>query len=358
MNDGTAPQITRKTKIKKWIIQHRLSIIIISGAVIATVGFLITIYSTEPAPQVSVPKVKPKVAEKYYSPLTGSQVDSLESTKQAVTAVMIENSPDARPQSGLKQAGVVYETVAEGGITRFIAIYQQEKPQVVGPVRSLRIYYLDWAVPYQASIVHFGGSYNALSEVGNGNYRDLDLPQHSDSHWRAGDRVAPHNAYTSFEKLDAVNSRQGYKTSEFTSFKRTDGKPAKEPDATSINVNFSSDTFNTSYTYNAELNNYSRNLAGEPHHDREEGQITPSVVVVLKVGTQSRGGPDGYEDIITTGEGQAYIFQNGTIREVIWQKGDRSEPLRLVDGEGKDISLIRGQTWIGAITERGSVSWQ
>ena len=355
-NENTRTRTSRLKKFKQWAKKHWIVLIIIAGALIITTIFITALMSSRSSPSLTVFNPKPK--QKYYSPLTGIQVDDEKATKQPVTAVIVENSPEARPQSGLKQAGVVYEAVAEGGITRFLAIYQQEKPELIGPVRSLRMYYLDWAAPYQASIAHVGGSPNALNEVRNGPYRDIDQYSNPDAYWRSNDRYPPHNMYTNFERLDALNSSKGYQESEFTSFKRTDGKPAEEPNATAITVNFSSAMYNTSYTYNSESNSYDRSLAGEPHTDREHGQISPNTVVILKVDTESRGGPDAYEDIVTSGTGQAYVFQNGTAREVTWKKADRTAPLELVDAEGNAVSLNRGQTWIGAITARGGVAWQ
>lgn len=350
---------TRPLTIKSWLKKHQLSVAIILGALIITGIFLTALSMIKPQHSKPLNANKPKPAKvKYYSPLTGKEVADETATKQPVTAVMIENSPESRPQSGLKQAGAVYESVAEGGITRFVALYQQEKPQLIGPVRSLRMYYLEWATPYQASIAHVGGSYNALQEVGNGSHRDADQSFNAGSFWRASDRYAPHNMYTSFEKLDALNASKGYTESTFKSFERSDGKLSEEPSATSVTVNFSSASFNTSYTYNEETNSYDRFLAGAPHNDREDGQISPNVVVVLKVETQSRGGPDGYEDITTSGSGQAYVFQNGTVKELTWKKESMKEPLQLVDTEGKPFALNRGQTWIAAITGRGGVSWQ
>lgn len=344
------------TKIKKWAKRHQLSISIILGASIICGVFLAAMSMVEPA-DLNTASYKPKPKPvKYYSPLTGLEVKDEAATKQPVTAVMIENSPDSRPQSGLKDSGVVYEAVAEGGITRFIALYQQEKPGLIGPVRSLRIYYLDWAAPYQASIAHVGGSYNALQEVKS--HRDIDQSFNAGSYWRVNDRYAPHNMYTNFEKLDELNQAKGYTESNFKSFGRVDEKPSTEPDATSITVNFSSPTFNTSYSYDKESNSYARSLAGAPHNDRESGQISPKVVVVIKVATQSRGGSDGYEDIVTSGSGQGYVFQNGVVKEVIWKKVDRDSPLELVDEDEKPVNLVRGQTWVAAITGRGGVSWQ
>jgi tape measure domain-containing protein len=94
--------------------------------------------------------------------------------------------------------------------------------------------------------------------------------------------------------ITSLQSQSAALQDEFTSFARTDGKPAAEPTATAINVGFSSPLYATSYAYDSTSNTYARSLAGTPHADREKGQITPSVVVVIKVGTQSRGGPDGY----------------------------------------------------------------
>ena len=348
----------RLQKVASWIKKHSFVLALTIGPAIVAGVFLWALWTIQPAQLNDATYTVKKQAEKYYSPLTGVEVADEAATKRPVTAVMIENSPDARPQSGLKDAGIVYEAVAEGGITRFIALYQEAKPELIGPVRSLRMYYLDWAAPYQASIAHVGGSPNALAEVRGGSYRDIDQFFNAGSYWRASDRYAPHNVYTNFERLDQLNASKGYKESTFQGFSRQEAKPAEEKNATSMTVNFSSALFNTSYTYNAETNTYARSIAGVAHNDREKGQISPSSVVVLKVGTQSRGGADSYEDLATTGTGQAYVFQNGTVQEVTWKKDGRTSPLQLTSASGEAIKLNRGQTWIGAITGSGSVSWQ
>jgi hypothetical protein len=325
----------------------------------ASLTALVVLYRTPvEIATISAPKPKPKPAPVFYSPLTGEKVTDEAATKQAVTAIMIENSPSARPQSGIKQAGVVYEAVAEGGITRFLTLHQQDKPQMIGPVRSVRMYYVDWLAPYQASVVHVGGSAAALAEVRNGNYRDIDQFFNAGYYWRATDRYAPHNVYTSFAKLDELNNSKGYTESAFQAFPRTDGKASETPTATSIDMNFSSAQYNTHYDYDKATNTYARSIGGEPSNDREDGRITPSVVVAMKV-DMSRVLEDGYrEDIKTSGTGTAYIFQNGTVTECTWRKNDRASPLELIDAEGKPISLNRGQTWIGAIPNgTGGVSW-
>jgi hypothetical protein len=208
-------------------------------------------------------------------------------------------------------------------------------------------------------VAHVGGSAAALAEVRNGNYRDIDQFFNSGSYWRASDRYAPHNVYTSFERLDALNAAKGFTESTFTGFSRVDGKPSDAPTATSISVGISGPLYNSSYAYDAASNTYLRSQGGAPHLDREDGQIAPSSVVVLKV-NMTKVMEDGYrESITTTGSGEAVIFQNGTVQAVTWTKADRGSQIKFTDSNGADVPLVRGQTWITAIpTSGGSVSWQ
>lgn len=353
------------TRLRQWIHAHPKKAYSIAGVILLAIAgaaaFAITQQKPveiETKPPVVV-KPKPTPPKKYYSPLTGDLVKNEAATKQAVTAIMIENSPDARPQSGLKHSGVVYEAIAEGGVTRFLVLYQEDKPQLIGPVRSLRMYYVDWLAPYNPSVAHVGGSAAALAEVRNGNYRDIDQFFNAGAYWRASDRYAPHNVYTSFEKIDALNKAKGYTQSSFTGFARVDGKASEKPTATSITVKVSSPTYNSAYTYDKAKNNYKRSQGGAPHLDREAGQITPSVVIAMKV-DMHQVFEDGYrESIKTTGSGEAIIFQNGTAQTTTWKKASRTAPLHFTDSEGKDIPLARGQTWITAVPiATGGVSWQ
>jgi hypothetical protein len=272
---------------------------------------------------------------------------------------MVENSPDARPQSGLKESGVVFEAIAEGGITRFLVLYQNEQPALIGPVRSVRMYYVDWLAAFNASVAHVGGSYNALQEVRNGNYRDIDQFFNSGSYWRASDRYAPHNVYTNFERLNALNAAKGYTSSSFTGFTRKDSTSAKTPTATSVDVRISSGLYNSHYAYDATSNLYLRSQAGAPHIDREKGQIAPRVVIVMKVQQHSVMEDGVREEIKAIGSGEAYVFQDGTATEATWSKAGRTEQITFTDKEGKNIPLARGQTWITAVpAERGGVTWQ
>lgn len=365
--DNPQPKKGRRWRaLKHWVATHKklsiaISIVLliaISAGVVLAINHLSVKEESAPQKQVEKPKEEPKPVV-YYSNLTGAQVESEAVSKQAVTAIMIENSPDARPQSGLKNSGVVFEAVAEGGITRFLALYQEQKPQLVGPVRSVRMYYVDWLAAFNASVAHVGGSANALAEVRSGNYRDIDQFFNAGTYWRASDRYAPHNVYTSFEKIDALNKSKGYETSSFTGFKRKDSSASEAKNATSVNVTISGPTYNSSYVYNADTNSYDRSQAGAPHLDREDGQISPRVVIVMKV-DESTVMEDGLrQNIITIGSGSAYIFQDGAVNEVTWTKPSRSEQITFKDAAGNDAPLARGQTWITAVPNNGGgVTWQ
>ena len=122
----------------------------------------------------------------------------------------------------------------------------------------------------------------------------------------------------------------------------------------------SSALYNSSYTYNAESNSYDRSQGGAPHTDREDGQISPRTVVVLNV-QQTTVLEDGYrESIDAIGSGKAYIFEDGSGKEVTWSKPTRAAQITFTDASGNDVPLARGQTWITAVPENrgGGVTWQ
>lgn len=358
-----APAPAPKLPIKKasFLKRHRWSFAIVSGALILTAGlmyFLLVVKNPTPPIDNSnqIPaKKKPAV---YQMALSGIETEDQTKINQPVIGVMLENSPDARPQSGLKAAEVVFEAIAEGGITRFLAFYQSEHPDTIGPIRSLRSYYVDWLTSFDAGIVHVGGSQSALNRVRGGGYRDLDEFLNGGSFYRARDRWAPHNLYAKFSNLVALNQSKGFDNSNPKMFVRQKPKASDTVAASKIDFNISSPTYNPQYQYNSETNKYLRFQAGSAHLDREQGQIEVDAAIALMVDMRAVM-EDGYrEEIKTVGEGKAYIFQNGQAITATWRKTTSAESIHFFDQENKEIAINSGKVWLSAVPQNRSVSWQ
>ena len=343
--------------------KQKIMLILLGFIVILTSGFM-TFFALQPkkeAPQKPISTKTTKKApkpEKFYASLSGVQVGSATEVNKPVIGVMIENSVPARPQSGLNQAEVVFEAVAEGGITRFLALYQQNQPELIGPVRSLRGYYLDWASGFQASVAHVGGSGDALARIRDGNHRDMDQFFNANSFWRAQDRYAPHNVYTNFTNLSNLNNSKGWSNSNFEGFSYKDEAKNTAPSVSQIQINLSGHYYNTSYSYNPECNCYLRNQAGSAHLDREKGQIQPKNIVALRI--EMGRGADGYHNVYSTiGSGSGVVFRDGVSEEITWEKSSEGSNIILKNQNGQQAKLNRGQTWIVAVPiSGGAISWQ
>ena len=312
-----------------------------------------------PAPksQKTEPKKKAK-PEKFYSKLSGVEVSEKSLENAPVFGVMIENSIPARPQSGLSQAEVVFEAIAEGGITRFLALYQQNKPELLGPVRSVRGYYIDWASGFDASIAHVGGPGDALARMRDGKHKDMDEFLNTQTFWRSKNRYAPHNVYTNFTNLSTLGSSKGWNSSNFEGFSRKEDSPAKEKNATQIQVNISGFSYNSTYIYQENCNCYLRSQAGVAHTDANGIQISTKTLIVLKM--ENRLATDRYHNVYRNiGSGVAIVFQDGVAQEVKWVRLSESSPLILQNNDGSNFKINRGQSWIVAVgNSTGSIGWQ
>lgn len=311
----------------------------------------------DPKSQKTEPKKKAK-PEKFYSKLSGVEVSEKSLENAPVFGVMIENSIPARPQSGLSQAEVVFEAIAEGGITRFLALYQQNKPKLLGPVRSIRGYYIDWASGFDASIAHVGGPGDALARMRDGKHKDMDEFLNTQTFWRSKNRYAPHNVYTNFTILSALGSSKGWNSSNFEGFSRKEDSPAKEKNATQIQVNISGFSYNSTYVYQENCNCYLRSQAGVTHTDADGTQISTKTLIVLKM--ENKLAVDRYHNTYRNiGSGVAIVFQDGVVQEVKWVKSSEGSPLILQNNDGSNFKINRGQSWIVAVgNSTGSIGWQ
>lgn len=340
--------------------KQKILFVVVCVIALGGIGTGVALALRSPAPK-PVPVVKKQEPKKEApkptteaSRLTGVQVDPAINKRQVI-GVMIENSPDARPQSGLTSAGIVFEAIAEGGITRFLALYQDTQPDYIGPVRSARPYYVDWVQGFDAPLAHAGGSGDALAKIKNDKVKDLN---HAEKYFnRVKSRYAPHNLYTSMAQLDAYAASKGFSGSTFDSIARKADKALATPTAKSIDLNISGFYYNPHYDYDAATNSYKRSMQGKPHTDEKSGaQIAPKVVVanVMQFSIIDRDGHSGYN---TVGSGKTYIFQDGGVTEGTWEKTSSKAQMTFKDANGAAITLNPGQTWITAVAGADRVKY-
>ena len=339
---------------KQWIITIAVIIALLGGG-FSAYWFLIR----RPVQPVTVAA---KVVQKAPKPTT--EVSSLSgltvpigTNLGPVTAVQIENSTDARPQSGLKEASIVFEAIAEGGITRFNAIFQDTAPNYVGPVRSLRPYYIDWFWPFDAAIAHVGGAPQALADVKSLGIKDLDQFYNSGSYDRITSRAAPHNVYTSIARLNDLEKAKGFTSATYTGFLRKKEAKATTPTAASIDLTISSFYYNVHYAYDAANNAYLRSEGGQQHLDfKTNSPLAPKVVVaiVMPRGIATDGEHTAYS---TIGSGHMYVFQDGAVLEGTWTKDSRQAQWKFTAADGKPIAFNPGQTWITMVDSTASVTY-
>lgn len=347
---GIKKFLSKRPPKKRLILVAGISAFVLFAGSAAAFTLIDSGETLNPEPVVTSTYVAPPTV--YKSPLTGLPTDEA-STTRPVTAVMIENSIDARPQSGLQEAGIVFEAIAEGGITRFAALYQEAKPANFGPIRSARPYYVQWVKGYDARYIHSGGSGEALALIQSLGVKDMDHGRYSERiASRVSSRYAPHNVYTSMERADALGTELGYTSSKFTPFERkadAETKAGQTYTAKNINFDISGANYNTSYAYDPATHTYARVLAGRPHTDQDSGkQITPKVVVALI--TEYGIHPDRIHSVYrTTGTGEILVFQDGQITKGTWKKDSAESSLLFLGADGKNLPINAGQTWITAI---------
>lgn len=294
---------------------------------------------------------------------------------QRPLAVMVENlDPDARPQTGLNDASLVFETVAEYGITRFMAVYLEHQPAVVGPVRSTRVYYNAWAAGLHAILVHAGGNDDALAELWNlHSIADLnevafegpDYIAHVPFFYRSPYRAIPHNLYTYPAAVRQYLASQHVQVSGDYPDQlshRNPSAPFHRPFGGTLDLNFSGPGYAVEYRYDHATNTYLRWMGGAPHVDAVTGaQIAPSNVAVLLAGIA----PDPYGGVSnpgavyvqSLGKNLAYYFRDGREYTGTWHKATNGSPLKLLDSAGHPFTFNPGQTWIEVLPTTGSMTW-
>jgi len=333
-------------------------------------------------------------------PLNGGMFTKVEreiwEARRPLTA-MIENHADSRPSSGLSKADVIYEIVAEGGITRFLAVYYcntAAEEVTIAPVRSARIYFIDYAAEYgdKPIFMHVGGANDfsgsgdttkevraleTLEQIGWRTPRGNDFDTTYDSgfpvFWRNYERLdhsvaTEHTmmasldaAYEEAEKrgLGAKDKKGTAWDKNFVSWKFIDDKPQAEG-ATSISFGFwdNKSDYDVEWKYDATNNRYLRFNGGAEQIDLEfKQQLFAKNVVILFAKERGPVDRNGHMFYTTTGTGKALVFQNGSVIEGTWEKDSRIGRTKFLDENGKEISFVRGIIWIEVVPAGNNVSY-
>ncbi|WP_071458409.1 DUF3048 domain-containing protein [Bacillus massilinigeriensis] len=301
-----------------------------------------------------------QAAEKspYVYPLTGMGTKN-EATGRAV-AVTVNNHPLARPQTGLDSADIIYEVLAEGKVTRFLAIYESQKPEKVGPVRSARDYFIELAKGYDSLYIAHGYSDEARSMLSRGEIDSLNGMQYDGTLFkRASFRKAPHNSYITFANILKGAKSKGYEM-----------KPAPEPlpfldskgsaeiegqTAEKVGVSYGDPSFEADYRYDTSNKNYKRYASGEEMKDLESKKPIRIANLFIVEARHSVADSEGHKDIDIKSGGQGYLVQGGKRIEVEWRnEGGRILPYK----DGAAAPLVPGMTWISIVPSLDAATFE
>lgn len=289
----------------------------------------------------------------YNNYLDGRGVLTEGEKRPIVIGVMIDNSPDVPSQSGLSQAKVVYEALAEGGITRYFALF--EKDQIVdsvGPVRSARMYYLDWLQEYgDALYLHVGGSPEALSFLKRSDIFDINEFGWGKYFWRSSQRVPPHNVFTNSKNWQEIYEKYGKGRSvvawEGWKFGEVSATTSFEQSHQALLVPYFS-SYKILWNYNPSSTVYERLVNGKIDKDSEGNLITSDNVIVQFVSTKVVD-EVGRRDLKTTGSGEVVVARKGLLARGTWKKETVKSRTKFFDSQGKEIVLTPGKTWIQVV---------
>lgn len=295
--------------------------------------------------------------------LTGAVVDQAAASRHPL-AVTVENDPSSRPQSGLDKADIVYETVYDPAeTTRFLAIYSSKEAEKIGPVRSARTFFVDWAHGYNAYLGHWGGNIDALDKIKAEKILDLDQFAYSGAFWRESSAgvALEHTGYTSTEKLRAQAVKNSYPTdNSFKVYKfKDDAELATRPEGQKVTVNFSGPNYKVTYDYDKTTNLYKRSIAGKQHLDKiTKDVISPKNLIVMVVARKpvtTRINESGYA-MTTVGSGVAKFYIDGKETVGTWKKASAAEREIFYDAADQEINFDRGQSWISVVADISKVT--
>jgi hypothetical protein len=305
---------------------------------------------------VSSPKSHPAVTKKKTGPATAKA--KAPNTLYSAFAVTIDNQPAAWPQSGLSKADVVFEFMAEGGITRYLAVFWHQSAAKIGPVRSTRIYFDNVAAAYGWPLAHAGGNVDALKAIGTLGIKNLDqIYGSSPWFWRSTDRQMPHNLYTSTNLAEQGIQKDGYSPAGIPSFPQ--GKLTGTATASTL-ISYANLpniwVYQVGWVWQNGL--YQRQIDGNNVFTQAGNKVTAENVVIAMVPQFSDPDPytPGAVNYNLTGGGKGYIMSQGVRRDITWTFGQGGFHFYLANG--KAAPFAAGQTWIEMVPLGTPVTFQ
>jgi hypothetical protein len=348
--------IKQKLAKNNRVLWQALAVICIIAALFLTAFILLKRPVKVPT---AVPKEKPAQVEfKYNSILSGVGVEKEEQISPQVFGVMIDNHPDARPPVGLSSAKVVYEALAEGGITRFMALYSEfQKLAEVGPVRSARPYFIDWLQEYgDAMYLHSGGSPAALKQIKEVDLFDADEFAREDYYWRSATKKRPHNLFTRsdfwLQMLDRLGKDraevewQGWKfsTSSVTEVSGEGVSLVKE-----IKLNYRPE-YTVEWKFDPVSKRYVRSINQELHKD-EGGQVILADTILVQEVKVKILDEVGRREITTVGTGDARVLTGGKMVRGTWVREPINDRTRFYNKAGAEVELRPGIIWVQILSQ-------
>jgi len=292
------------------------------------------------------------VEEKAQSILSGLLVSPSLATRHPL-GVIIENHADARPQSGVSSADIVYEAIAEGGITRYLCLFSSQDAGKVGPIRSARTYFVDISREYTAFLAHVGGNYDALQQIAAQKINDLDQFANGGYYYRDSSKnvSSEHTMYSSTDKLFSLAASKGYATAN-TFAPLVFKAEALAPDrglSQKATIEFGASQYKVVWDYDPTLNSYLRSIGGLPDQDKANGQrLAPKNIIIQEVTratTTTAINEKGYSFQLI-GSGTAKFLRDGKLVTGNWKKTSATSRTIFTDSTGLEISLNPGQTWV------------
>jgi hypothetical protein len=281
-------------------------------------------------------------------PLTGLRAPHDAVPDRPALAVKVENAPEARPQTGLNRADVVYEEPVEGGYTRFIAIFQCEEAAKVGPVRSGRTTDPDVLVQFGKPVLGYAGGKDVVREgIDKAGIIDVNYIDAAQAYTRDDSRPAPHNLYTTTKALwKAAHSTEGAPAAVFAFDEDLSGR-AKKVGTAHLPFSSVSDVY---WTWSKKDGVWLRSHGTTPHETTDGGRVSATNVVVMQVDVRAghlvdaAGNPSPV--VTLTGRGKAYVLRDGRMIAGTWVRPKLSDVTKFVGRDGSEITLAPGRTWV------------